>query len=337
VQRLELDIDHFENDPGRWGASLANNAELLLGTLDAAGVRSVAEVGAYAGDLTRLLLRWAERAGATVMAIDPYPKPPLEQLDAERDDLELVRATSHEALKTVELTDAVILDGDHNYWVVDGELRIIAERAEAAGQPLPLLLFHDVGWPHGRRDLYEDPDAVPAEHRHPMREGGGLFPGVEGIRPGGLPMRASAEREGGPRNGVLTAIEDFAEERPDLRLVVIPSFFGLGILWSREAPYSDALAELLDPWDRNPLLERLEANRVLHLASSHFHMVQAGLWQQRDWRKVELLKKLLESKAFAVGQVVSRLRQRGEPAFSKAEVRALLDETDRGLREAERA
>src|SRR3954449_11846840 len=133
MQRLDLDIDPFANDPGRWAASLANNAELLLGALDAAECKSVAEVGSYAGDFTRVLLLWAERAGATVLAIDPLPKPPLEQLDAERDDLELVRAVSHDALQTIELPDAVILDGDHNYFTVAGELRIIAERADAAG------------------------------------------------------------------------------------------------------------------------------------------------------------------------------------------------------------
>ena len=333
MQRLELDIDHYENDPGRWGASLANNAELLLGTLDAAGVRSVAEVGAYAGDLTRLLLRWAERAGATVMAIDPLPKPPLEQLAAERGDLELVRATSHEALQTVDLPDAVILDGDHNYFTVAGELRIVAERAEAAGQPLPLLLFHDVGWPHGRRDLYEAPEAIPAEHRLPMVEGGGLFPGIAGIRPGGLPMRASAEREGGPRNGVLTAIEDFAEERPDLRLVIIPSFFGLGILWARDAPYADALAELLDPWDRNPLLERLEENRVLHLSVAHVHFVEAYQRLDKIGRQELVLKRLLDSSAFSVAERLSELRRRagiaaGSSVVSKDEIRAAMEDPE---------
>jgi hypothetical protein len=324
VERLDLDIDGFANDPGRWGASLANNAELLLGSLDAAGARSVAEVGSYAGDFTRVLLLWAERTGATVTAIDPLPKPPLEELEAERPDLTLVRATSHEALAEIELPDAVILDGDHNYFTVAGELRIIAERA--APGPLPLLLFHDVCWPHARRDTYEAPEAIPAEHRQPMVEGGGLFPGDAGIRPGGLPMRASADHEGGERNGVLTAIEDFVGGRDDLRLAVIPAFFGLGVLWSRDAPYAAALAELLDPWDRNPLLERLEANRVLHLASSHWQMVEAARWQQRDARKAELLGRLLESNSISVAQLVSRLRQRGEPAFSKDEIRLLLDD-----------
>lgn len=320
--RTDLKIDGYANDPGRWGASLANNAEFLLGALDAAAPGSVMEVGAYAGDLTRLLLDWAQPSGARIVAVDPGPRPPLVTLEAEEPRLDLVRATSHDALDRIELTDAIVLDGDHNYFTVLGELERIDRRSAESG--LPLVLFHDVGWPHARRDLYESIGDIPADERHPAVEGGGLFPGVEGIRPGGLPMAHSAEREGGPRNGVLTAIEDFMSGRDELRLAVVPSFFGLGVLWRRDASYSDALAELLDPWDANPILERLEANRVLHLASSHVHMVEAGRWQQRDAAKAALLEKLLISKSFALAQRISRLRQRGEPAFSKAEIRELL-------------
>jgi hypothetical protein len=59
---LPFNLDLYENDPAAWGASLVNNAELLLAVLDAAKVRSVIEVGAYAGNLTQLLLLWAEHS-----------------------------------------------------------------------------------------------------------------------------------------------------------------------------------------------------------------------------------------------------------------------------------
>ena len=49
----------------------------------------------------------------------------------------------------------------------------------------------------------------------------------------GLPYRWPAAREGGPRNGVLTALEDFVAERHDLRVAIIPAFFGLAIVWPR--------------------------------------------------------------------------------------------------------
>jgi hypothetical protein len=318
MRRLDPQFDPYANDPGRWGASLLNDAELLVACLDAARPRSVVEVGAYAGDLTRLLLQWAEGAGARVWAIDPSPQDELVALDAQRDDLDLVRAASHEGLRTIPPADAVIIDGDHNYFTVSQELRIVAERSD----PLPLLLFHDVCWPHGRRDDYFAPEEIPAEHRQPTSDGGCLFPGEPGISRGGLPYRRPAAREGGPQNGVLTAVEDFVAEREGVRLAVIPAFFGLGVVWELAAPWSADLAAVVDPWDRNPLLERLEGSRVLHLASSlHAH--------QRAGRQEAVLRRLLDSRAFSIAELLSRLRVRAGIApetsvVSKDEIRRAL-------------
>ena len=58
-----------------------------------------------------------------MLAVDPAPKPGLVQLDEEREEVELLRETSLEALPHVELADVVIIDGDHNYWTVSEELR----------------------------------------------------------------------------------------------------------------------------------------------------------------------------------------------------------------------
>jgi Methyltransferase domain len=156
MRKLDLDFDPYANEPAHFGASLLNDAEILIACLEAARVKSVVEIGAYAGDLTELLLDWAVGAGARVWAIDPAPQKELVALDERRPELELVRATSHEALHTIPLADAVIIDGDHNYYTVSEELRIIGERTRDA--TLPLILLHDVCWPHGRRDDYFAPD-----------------------------------------------------------------------------------------------------------------------------------------------------------------------------------
>jgi hypothetical protein len=328
VERLRLDIDPYANDPGHWGASLLTLAELIVPCLEAAGVRSVAEVGAYAGDLTGLLVAWASQSEARVWAIDPAPRKPLVELAEQHPELELVHETSHVALGHIPLPDAVIIDGDHNHYTVSEELRLIAERS--ADGALPLLIFHDVGWPHGRRDDYYDPQLVPEDRRQPIHEGAGLFPGEPGIRPGGLPYRWAAAREGGPGNGVLTAVEDFVAEREGLRLAVVPAFFGLGVVWLESAPWAHAVGELLKPWDRNPLLARLEANRVLHLASSHFQMVEAAKARERAARQEAVLRRLLDSSAFSVAERLSQLRQRvgiakWQSVVSKADVRRALD------------
>jgi hypothetical protein len=317
-------LDPDDPDPGKWGHSVANLIEIMLPCLDAARVRSLVEVGAYAGDLTQLLLEWASGVNARVWAIDPAPQDRLVALDEQHPDLELVRAMSHDALRTVPMPDAVIIDGDHNYYTVACELRIIAERCEGGG--LPLLLFHDVCWPHARRDAYYTPELIPEEHRQPMVEGGGLFPGVPGLRAGGLPYKWLAAHEGGPRNGVLTAVEDFVAEREGLKLAIVPAFFGFGVVWEHSAPWAADLANVLAPYDRHPVLERLEANRVYHLASVHYQMVHLALAWQRIERQEAFLRKLLVSKTFSVAERLSKLRQGGEPAFSKDEVRRVLGE-----------
>jgi Methyltransferase domain len=310
------------SDPGQWGHSLVNNAEILLPCLDAAGPGSVIEVGAYAGDVTRLLLGWASESGARIVAIDPSPQESLVCLAEERSDLELVRETSHEALRHLPPADAVVIDGDHNYYTVTEELRLIEE--QASGGHLPLLVFHDVCWPHARRDHYFAPERIPAEHRQPTINGG-LFPGDPGIRGDGLPYTSVAAREGGPRNGVLTAVEDFVESHNDLELAIVPTFFGLGVVWHRDVPYAEAIADHLRPFDRNPVLERMEANRVMHLASMHSQAVQGMVEGQKTARKDALLRLLLESRAFGLAEQLSKLRGGGEPAFSKDEIRRVLD------------
>jgi hypothetical protein len=298
----------FTSDPGQWGASLINDAEIMLACLEAAGARSVVEVGAYAGDLTRVLHRWAQAQGATVSAVDPSPQEELVALAQEHPEITLVRATSHHALRELPRHDAFVIDGDHNYFTVSEELRLIAE--SYGGSPLPLLLFHDVAWPHARRDDYFAPELVPEEHRQPTKEGGGLFPGIKATVPGGLPYRYPAATEGGPRNGVLTAVEDFVAGRDGLVLAVIPAFFGLGVVWHREAPYAAALQALLEPLDRHPVIARLEANRVYHLASVHMQLMEVATAHEQIYRQEQVLRRLLDSRAFALAERLSRLRER---------------------------
>ena len=310
-------------DPGKWGYSLANVAEILFPCLEAVQARTVVEVGAYKGELTAVLLEWAGRSGARVTAIEPKPPAELEELAARNPDLEVVRQTSHRALGEIDPPDAVIIDGDHNWWTLSEELRLLDERSPGAG--LPLLMFHDVGWPHARRDTYYDPDGIPEEHRQPLAHETRLAPGNPGAADHGLPYEWAAACEGGPRNGVLTALEDFTAERPDLRLAVVPAFFGFAVLWRRDASFAAAVEEIVAPWEHNPLLERLEANRVHHLVAEHAESQRAHELRLRTAEQERILRSLLGSGAFALAERVSRVRQGGLPAFSKEEIRRALE------------
>ena len=206
---------YHRTDPDEAGYSLGNFYEIWGACFDAAGVESVIEVGAERGRLTQELLEWAEPSGARVIAIEPAPVSDLTELIEEHPELEVVEEMSLDALGHLPIADAVVLDGDHNYYTLINELRLIAERAEQ----FPLLVFHDVLWPLARRDQYAAPDRIPAEHRHPYGEDIKVVPGNPGTVERGLPFEWGALEEGGPRNGVVTAIEDFMEEQgaPPLR------------------------------------------------------------------------------------------------------------------------
>lgn len=306
--------------------------ELLIPVLDTAGVRSVAEIGAFAGDLTKVLVDWASSVDAHILAIDPAPQNGLLALARAHPELELVRDISLNALETIQLPDAIVIDGDHNYHTVSQELALIEARA---GDSLhPLLLFHDVCWPHARRDDYFAPEQIPAHARHPLvPEGAGIFPGNPGVRLGGLAYPRSAAREGGLRNGVLCAVEDFVAARDQLGFALIPAFFGFGVVWDLRAASSDGLKALLEPYDRNPFLERLEANRVHHLATAHVHLTELWRAQARIARQEALLRRMLDSSAFAVAERLSRLRAAAgiatdQSIVSKEEIRSVL-ESDR--------
>jgi hypothetical protein len=326
-----FDLDPHARDPGGWATSMLHNAEFVLACLDAARARTICEVGGFQGELTELLLRRGAVGGGRLTVVDTAPHAELRALADARDDAELTlwETDSHSALREIELPDAIVLDGDHNYWTVAGELSIIAERYAAAERSFPLVLMHDVGWPHDRRDDYYVPENVPAEHRHPLAEDG-LFPGNPDTVHGGIPFDHPAAREGGPRNGVLTAVEDFLAERGELRLAIVPSFFGLGVIWDVAGPHAEAIEQTLAPWDRNVLLQRMEDNRILHLANTHVLLIAAQEAQERVvardrqlQRQTELLTAINGSRVFWAVQLLLRLRH-GRAVVSPRQMRGAI-------------
>jgi hypothetical protein len=296
--------------PEHWDFTLLPFAGIIRGLLDAVGARSVVEVGADRGEFTAELLGWAAGADARVTAVDPEPAPELVELTHGRPELTLVRRPSPEALEDLDGADAVILDGDHNHYTVSEELRLLSRRF-----PATLILLHDVGWPHARRDTYYAPERIPEEHRQPLARDALVAPGQAGLASVGIGFPWAAEREGGPGNGVLTAVEDHLSGPAGRRLAIVPAFFGLGVLWPEDAPWAAAVAEIVDPWDGSPMLERLEEVRVASIVDA-----------TRLNRQEELLRAMLNSGSFAVAERISRLRRSGAKPLSRERIRRALSE-----------
>ena len=193
--------------------SLAEYDALIAPVLDAAGSRILVEIGGEAGLGTAFLLGEAVRRGGRLTVIESEPKPELETQLAAQAEACLERGLSLEVLPGLPPADAYFVDGDHNYYTVLHELRLIA----AAPAAQPLIFVHDVGWPFGRRDGYHNPETIPAMYRQPLdRSRSALLDRLDLVAEPGVKVAgdfAMAAYEGGPRNGVLTAVEDFLAER----------------------------------------------------------------------------------------------------------------------------
>jgi cephalosporin hydroxylase len=244
--------------------------------LHAASARRVVEIGALRGETTARML---DDLGpdAELHVIDPVPLfDPAEHERAFRGRYQFHQGFSIDVLRTLGPVDAALIDGDHNWYTVHNELRLLAEGARRHGTRLPVLILHDVLWPYGRRDLYYDPDRIPAEFRQPYARAG-INPGMKRLHPrkGLNPTMCNAEEEGGPRNGVMTALEDFVAEHPRaLRTLVIPIYFGLAIVVEEDRladqpELERALTRLESSEGRAELLEVAEATRLRAMVFQH--------------------------------------------------------------------
>lgn len=193
--------------------------------------RRVMEIGADDGYNTRRLLAFCRETGAKADIVDPAPSHRLQDaIDAHPAECTYHKAPSLEAIPRAAAPDIVLLDGDHNWRTVYEEFTALYEHAAKSKVAAPVILFHDAGWPYARRDMYYAPERIEQEFRHPYAFKG-IEPGTSELTEGGLNAHfANADHEGGARNGVLTAAEDFIAEWPDkIHFRLLPFFNGLGI------------------------------------------------------------------------------------------------------------
>ncbi|MEM7690046.1 MAG: class I SAM-dependent methyltransferase [Pseudomonadota bacterium] len=249
--------------------SMSEFSSLIMPCLDEAKVTSISEIGSEFGGMSRLLAERCEAQGGVLTCIDPAPADGFAQWASSCAHVDHRAQPSLDALAQCEAADAWFVDGDHNYYTVYNELVAIDAIQRNAGKPL-LAFLHDVSWPCARRDFYYAPERIPPGWRHPHSydagvklDSGAALP-ERGLR--GMGNFAVALQAGGERNGVLTAVEDFLKEadtddRP-LYYVHVPAVLGLGVIFDTQAEWSGALAESLLPYHANPLIARLEENRL---------------------------------------------------------------------------
>ncbi|MDT3445671.1 MULTISPECIES: hypothetical protein [unclassified Pseudofrankia] len=274
--------------------SLIDLREVWLPLLGAASVRSVTVLGAENGSTTGLVVELLRAGGGgRLLIVDPEPgRVP----SAGRGlDIDVVRDHGAAGLDGHTPTDAYLIDGDANYATVTATLAAVDDAVHEFGRnSFPLVIVHDVGWPTGRRDQYRAPDRLTDADLQPHSWDAGVTLDTpdavlgRGMRGGGAYAWALAE--GGPRNGVRTAVEEFVAGHPELRFFTVAPVLGLGVVVDRRAPFATRVAELLSPWVANPLLARLERNRLelyLRVVATRDEGMAAARLHQQEWAKLD--------------------------------------------------
>lgn len=216
----------------------------------------VVEIGSDQGKNTVRLLDFCKENNAILNAVDPLPKFDVDALKKQYGrHFVFHKSLSLNAIPKIGVSDAVLIDGDHNWYTVINELRLIERCHIESSKAFPLVMVHDIGWPYGRRDLYYNPENIPDKFRKPYKQKGVRPDSAELLEEGGLNQHLNNSiYENDLQSGVLTAIEDFLKETDQsIEFLKLPGLSGLGILVDhRLKDKKDALITFLGDFDFDP-------------------------------------------------------------------------------------
>ena len=246
--------------------------------------KKIIEIGSENGEHSVKLARWAQQNSALLAVIDPLPLFDVAEFEKTYSGHAEIHITrSLDILRDLLPADVVLIDGDHNWYTVYHECKILFGNGEHLDGNAPIVLCHDIGWPFGRRDAYYNLEDIPEHMRQPAnsRE---IHPSLKtsGDKEA-LVTYPHAECEGGARNGVRTALDDaLAPLRDKLRIVWVEMFNGLAIIVpnSRLAGNIE-LANFLDQFEASrtikSLIALLEKDRIIHsLRSAKLHALEGN-------------------------------------------------------------
>jgi glycosyltransferase involved in cell wall biosynthesis len=233
----------------------------IIGAINA---KYIVEIGADRGMNTRNILEYCIKNDAHMTAVDPFPNFDIDKFKAEYGDkFEIFTELSLNRLPLLEDYDVILVDGDHNWYTVYNELKIIEKNF--ANKKFPLIFLHDIGWPYAKRDLYYNPENIPETYRQHYKKLG-ILPGHPDLQEeGGLNVDLNnAIYENNPKNGVLTAIEDFIDEsKLDFSFIPINALFGLGILYPKNKKLDNIVKNVMENIDLVDLLEKERIEMVI--------------------------------------------------------------------------
>ncbi len=260
---------------------------IILPIIKNINARYIVEIGSYTGLNTQNILEYCMDHDAHMTAIDPLPKFDIDEFKTQYGDkFEIYKDLSLSRLPLLENYDVILIDGDHNWYTVYNELKIIEKKFK--DKKFPIVFLHDTTWPYGRRDLYYNPENIPEAHRQPYKKLG-MYPGQTNLKEkGGLNTHLyNSVYENNLHNGILTAVEDFLDESNlEFSFDIINAFHGLGILYPKNNEIEKVVKSCIK---KANLLKTLEEERVkLQIGQSELINQQNLLKKVLDKNKIKL-------------------------------------------------
>ena len=226
-------------------------------------IKSIVEIGSEKGINTKNILEYCMENGGELISIDPEPMFDASAFEKEYEGhFKIYKTLSLESLPLLEGYDCILVDGDHNWYTVYNELQCINSKFNQ--DDFPLVFLHDASWPYGRRDAYYNPDDIPEEYQNEYikvisdEECEQLE--VNSLK---TPLY-KAKEENTPKNGVLTAIEDFIDDcELDLQLHFLPIFYGIAILHAKDDDLYEYIEKIIRDNDIMAYVDEFYIRRIL--------------------------------------------------------------------------
>ena len=205
--------------------------------------------------ITKNIIEYGLSNNSHLIIIDPVINLDLDEFKIEyNNQIEFYPELSLSRLPFLEDYDIILIDGDHNWYTVYNALKIIEENFK--NKQFPVIFITGVGWPSGRRDLYNNPDNIPVSYCQPYKELENSFKEILKENYVSTSSEFIAINENTPRNGVLTAVESFIKESNlDFSFKNINAFFGLGILYIKENKMDNIVENVIEISHISKMLE----------------------------------------------------------------------------------
>ena len=247
--------------------AMGNYFPLIMPILESMQIDAICEIGADNGYTTTLLSDYTKKQNADLYVVDPVAPDSWDKTYP--DHVDIFRTTSIDFLSQKRKIDVYFIDGDHNFYTVLEELRLV-KKNKGRNDPC-LILLHDISWPCAYRDMYYDKSNIPNPKK--TQKDVLLFPTTAGLSENcGYPFNLEVvELEGGPENGVKCAVDHFLKDNSaSWRYFDLPSIYGLGVLWSSEGMPEAATNSIMETEHLfskfRPFLSVLELNRLVLLS-----------------------------------------------------------------------